>query len=171
VSHLQYYDTGTLYKSFDVNGATTTYTYGTAPQGNSTISCGNSFPTSVTLPITGLSTSRTYDCIGGVVLTSTDVNGKVSTTTYNDTTFWRPASTADPTTATISLTYTGFNSGTQAPANVDSKMLFNGGNSVVEQLSTIGGFGQLLYSQQREGPNSASYDHYIRCSRAAHQNH
>jgi RHS repeat-associated protein len=37
-------------------------------------------------------------------------------------------------------------------------MLFNGGNSVVEQLSTIGGFGQLLYSQQREGPNSASYD-------------
>ena len=49
--HFAYYDTGNVYRSYDVNGAFTTYNYDTTAQGTTTNSCGNSFPTSVTLPI------------------------------------------------------------------------------------------------------------------------
>jgi hypothetical protein len=47
--------------------------------------------------------------------------------------------------ATTSFSYTAYN-GTNL-ANVDSKMLFNSNNSVAEQLTTFGTFGQTLYSQ------------------------
>ena len=158
--HFQYYDTGTLYKSFDVNGAVTTYNYDTTVQGNSTKSCGNSFPTGFTLPITGLSSSAstTWNCIGGVATAVTDLNGNSSSSSYTDPYFWRPASVQDPTAASTSFTYTPYNPSTQVFANVDSKMLFNSSNSVAEQLTTVGGFGQVLYSQQREGPSSTNYD-------------
>jgi RHS repeat-associated protein len=158
--HSSYYDTGNVYQSYDVDGAITTYNYGTAPQGNSTISCGNSFPTGFTLPITGLSTSAstTWNCFGGVATVLTDLNGNSTSTSYTDPYFWRPASSQDPASNTTSFTYTAYNSTTQAPANVDSRMLFNSSNSVTEQLTTVGGFGQVLYSQQREGPSSTNYD-------------
>src|SRR5689334_11150290 len=62
-NHFEYYDTGTVYKSYDVNGAITTYKY---PDANST--CGNAFATGFTLPITGLSilASTTWNCVGAV---------------------------------------------------------------------------------------------------------
>jgi RHS repeat-associated protein len=158
--HSSYYDTGTIYQAYDVNGAVTTYNYDTTVQGNTTKSCGNSFVTGFTLPISNLSAlaSETWDCIGGVVTAVADLNGNITATTYNDPYFWRPASAQDPTPATTSFTYTAYNSTSQAPANVDSRMLFNSSNSVVEQLTTVGGFGQVLYSQQREGPSSTNYD-------------
>ncbi len=116
-THFQYYDTGMFYKTWDVNGSTTSYTYGTTVQGNSTISCGNSFPTSVTPPITGLSTSATWNCTGGVALTTTDPNGKVTTATYTDPYYWRPASSQDPLLSTTTFTYTAAASGN--PATVE----------------------------------------------------
>ncbi len=104
--HFKYYDTGTLYQSQDVNGQWTTYNYDTTAQGNSTRSCGNSFPTSVTLPISGLSSlaSTTYDCIGGVATAATDLNGNSGSTSYTDTSFWRPASVTAPYTPTATTT-------------------------------------------------------------------
>src|SRR5262249_28676395 len=63
-----YFDTGTLATSTDVstasttNGATTTYNY------SSTGSCGNSFVTSISEPVGGMSRSFTWDCNGGVLL-------------------------------------------------------------------------------------------------------
>ena len=159
--HFSYYDTGNVYQAYDVNGAITTYAYGTATQGDSTISCGNSFSTSFTLPIAGLSSaaSTTWNCVGGVATGSTDLNGKSISTSYSDPYFWRAASVTDPTTATTTFTYTPYNSSTQALANVDSQMLFNTGNSSVnEQLTTVNQFGQAVYSQQREGPTSDNWD-------------
>jgi RHS repeat-associated protein len=162
--HFAYYDTGNVYKSYDVNGQITTYNYSTAAQGNSTKSCGNSFPTSVTLPISGLSSSAstTYDCIGGVVTAATDLNGNSGSTSYTDAFFWRPASATAPytptATTTTNFTYTPYNSSNGNLAKVENKMLFNSSNSVVDQLTTLGTFGQGLYSQQREGPSSTSYD-------------
>src|SRR2546430_8861530 len=41
-----------LYKTWDTNGLSTSYTYDQAVQGNSTKSCGNSFPTKVITPTT-----------------------------------------------------------------------------------------------------------------------
>jgi|GEM_PF-1213310 len=154
-SHFQYYDAGTIYQTWDVNNALTQYIYGTANQGNTTTSCGNSFPTQVNYPIAGLSTSTTYNCTGGVVITATDLNGNTTTTNYTDPNYWRPASVVAPYLSNTSTTTTGFS---YTSTTVDAQMLFNGSNSVVEQLTTYGGFGQPLYSQQREGPNSGNWD-------------
>jgi RHS repeat-associated protein len=162
--HFAYYDTGNVYKAYDVNGAVTTYNYDTTVQGNSTKSCGNSFPTSVTLPISGLSSSAstTYDCIGGVSTATTDINGNSSSASYTDTFFWRPASATAPytstTTTTTTFTYTAYNPANGNFAQVESKMLFNNNSSVADNLTTAGLYGQPLYSQQREGPSSANYD-------------
>jgi RHS repeat-associated protein len=153
--HISYYDTGTVYKTTDVNGAVTTYNYDTTAQGNTTKSCGNSFPTSVTLPITGLGTSTVWDCVGGVATQSTDVNGNSTIATYNDP-FWRPASVEDPMPATTNFTYTAALNGNLP--SVESWMKFNNNASISEQLSTFDGMGNTLYSQSREGPSSANYD-------------
>ena len=157
--HFSYYDTGNVYQAYDVNGATTTYNYS-----NATATCGNTFSSSVTLPIsvggTALSTSNTWDCNGGVALTGTDLNGNTVTTAYSDPYFWRPASVTAPyagaSTTTTNFTYTHYT--TSALAHTESTMTFNGGASVVDALNTSGKFGQPLYSQQREGPSSSSWD-------------
>jgi RHS repeat-associated protein len=157
---IHYYDTGTPYTSTDVNGGITTYVYGTGAQGNTTVSCGNSFATEVDLPISGLKTYATWDCNGGVQLTSQDVNGQTRTMAYNDPNFWRPASVTAPYTSTsttiTNLTYTTPNGST--PASIKSLLSFNSNGSVVESLSTLDQWGRAYLSQQREGPSSANYD-------------
>ena len=80
-SRSTYFDTGTVQTATDVNGAQTTYTYG---------NCGNSFPTSVSEPIS-MSRSLGWNCTGGVQISSADENGQPATITYNDPYFWRPA--------------------------------------------------------------------------------
>ena len=95
-----YYDTGMLLTATDSNGAVTTYSYTGS-------SCGNTFPTgvSVTQP---LSMSRSFawnNCVGSVMSQLTDENGNVTTTTYNDPYFWRPAKQNYPDNGQISWTY------------------------------------------------------------------
>lgn len=161
-SHYQYYDTGNVYKAYDVNNAITTYVNGTAAQGNSTISCGNSFPTTANLPISGLSTSNTWNCTGGVAATVntspafTDLNGNSTNVTYNDSYFWRPASTEDAALNTTSVSYTP--ASTSTPASIENRMLFNSNSSISEQLTTLDGFGRPYLSQQEQTPTSTSYD-------------
>src|SRR2546429_6261125 len=53
--------------STDSNNNTTTYTYGTS-------SCGNSFPTTISMPLS-LSRSQTWNCNGGLTASQTDENG------------------------------------------------------------------------------------------------
>src|ERR1043165_9196077 len=96
--HFTYYDTGNpktstaVSTSSTVNGATTTYNYTAG-----TASCGNSFATSVSEPLS-LSHSMTWNCTGGVQLSATDENGAVTSSTYTpDQYFWRPSKTTDAT--------------------------------------------------------------------------
>ncbi len=143
--HFSYFDTGTVYKSYDVNGAVTTYNY---PDATST--CGNSFPTSVTLPVTSLSTSTTWNCFGGVATQTTDVNGQPTNMTYSDPYFWRPAAVQDPALNTTAFNYT--------PTTTESLMAFNSSNSVAEQLATIDGLGRAILNQRQQGFNASNYD-------------
>jgi len=147
-----YYDTGILQTSSDVsatNASTnpTTYNYS-----NSTASCDFAFPTSITEPMS-LSRSMTWDCNGGVLLSLTDENGKISSTAYggsaytND--FWRPYSTTDQSGNTTNFTY-------PSATQTESKLSFN--NSVVDHLTTVDGLGRLSISQTEEGPGSGNYD-------------
>jgi RHS repeat-associated protein len=146
-AHSTYYDTGTMKTTTDVNGAVTTFNY-------SSSSCGNSFPTSVSEPLS-LSRSMTWNCTGGVQLTSTDENNQPTTATYNDAYFWRPASVADPTGATTALGYAVFGS--------FSDLKFNGGASDAESATGIDGLGrpiEFAHLESLSGP-PYSYDQVV----------
>ena len=105
-----YYDTGNLETSTDVstssttNGAQTTYNYSST----NNASCGNSFVTSITEPLS-LSRSMTWNCTGGVLLSLTDENGNTSSTAYSGSNysnvFWRPYSSTDQAGNTTNYFY------------------------------------------------------------------
>ena len=139
---MTYYDTGNVYTSTDVNGSTKTYSYGSG-------SCGNSFPTSVSEPLS-LSRSMTWNCNGGVQLSATDENGQISSHSYTtDPDFWRPESSTDPGLNVTQYVYSGENS-------VDASLTFN--TSVADRLTTIDGLGRNHLSQRKQSPSSTQYD-------------
>jgi RHS repeat-associated protein len=138
-----YFDTGTTQTSAEMNGAQTTYNYGTG-------SCGNSFPTSVSLPL-NLTQSTTWNCTGGVSTSETDENGQATTTAYTDPYFWRRASVTDPSGAVTTFTYSGATS-------VESVLSFNGGASAVDVLTTVDGLGREHLQQTRQAPSSSLFD-------------
>jgi len=149
-----YYDTGTTNTSTDVNGAVTTHNY---PDTTST--CGNAFPTSVSEPLS-LSSSMTWNCTGGVQLTYVDENNQTTTTTYNDAYFWRPASITDPTGAVTSFCYGLLTSGTctPSPTQTESTLNFNSNNSTVDTLTTLDPLGRSHTQQTRQAPASSNFD-------------
>jgi RHS repeat-associated protein len=136
-----YFDTGNVQTATEMNGAQTTYTYG---------ACGNSFPTSVSEPL-NVSQSMTWNCTGGAQLSTTDENNQTTTTAFTDLYFWRPASVTDPTRAVTTFTYNGASS-------VESILLFNGGNSGVDVLTTVDGLGRTKLRQTRQSPSSSVFD-------------
>ncbi len=150
-----FYDTGNPKTMTDVNNGSTTYNYASG-----TASCYNSFPTSITEAISTLSTSKTWNCTGGVQLTSVDENNQANTTTYNDAYFWRPASVTDPTGAVTSFCYGLLTSGTCTPNpnQTESALNFNSGNSTADTLTTLDGLGRLRVKQTRQGPALSNFD-------------
>lgn len=94
-----YFDTGNVDVAQDVNQAQTSYTYG---------NCGNSFATSIALPL-GLSESATWNCNGGVVTSISDPNGKQTNYTYNDPYFWRLAQVTYPDGGWQAFSYPSLN--------------------------------------------------------------
>jgi len=145
---ITYYDTGTPYVATDVNGnTTTTYAYGSG-------SCGNSFPTTVTVAGTGvnLSTSTTWNCTGGVATQTTDPNGNTVTSNYTDADFWRPANVLDQESNETTISYIGETAVETALQN------FNGGKSVSDSRTTVDGFGRTTFSQRLQGPGATNYD-------------
>jgi RHS repeat-associated protein len=140
-SKATYFDTGNVQSATDVNNAQTTYTYG---------ACGNSFPTSVSEPVS-LSVSGIWNCTGAVLTSFTDENGKQTTVAYSDPYFWRPASSTDPTSAVTNLTYNG-------QSSVESTLSFNTGNSAVDVLKTVDGLGRVHVQQTRQSPGSSNFD-------------
>jgi RHS repeat-associated protein len=141
--HYEFYDTGSIYQSQDVNGSWTKYVYGSG-------SCSWAFPTQINQPL-GISTSSVWNCAGAVSTSSTDANGKTTTVPYSDSYFWRPASIQDQALNTTNLNYT-------SPTAVESYLQFNNNASIVEQLTTLDGFGRVSLSQQEQAPGSTNYD-------------
>jgi RHS repeat-associated protein len=152
-----YYDTGTLNTSTDVstssttNGVTTTYVYASG-----TPSCNSAFPTSITEPLS-LSRSMTWNCTGAVLTGLTDENNKPSSTSYTDPYFWRPASTTDQAGNITTYTYSP-DVNTSLPTQTESKLSFNGNNSVVDVLTAVDGFGRTMLTQRKQGPSATNYD-------------
>src|SRR6185437_4049183 len=104
-----YFDTGNTKTATDANNAQTTFNY---PDSVST--CGNSFPVSVSEPLS-LSRSYAWNCNGAVITQATDENGKNTNWAYNDPNFWRPTSTTDQTAAVTALSYfTSPNTGSES---------------------------------------------------------
>ena len=94
------FDTGLVNVATDVNGGTTTYAY------NGSGGCGDAFPTSVTSTtggstVTSLQTSATWNCNGGVQLTSVDVNGNTTTNSYGSDPLWRVMSVTNTATGAV----------------------------------------------------------------------
>jgi RHS repeat-associated protein len=139
-----YYDTGTVSTATDVNGAVTTYTYGSGT------SCGNSFATSISEPLS-LSRSATWNCTGGVRASVTDENGQPTTTTYTDAYFWRPNKVTDAASNVGNFAY-------DAAVSVEGYVDFNGTTSTTDALKTVDGLGRTHISQVKESQTSSTYD-------------
>ena len=133
-----YYDTGTPNTSTDVNGAVTTYNYASG-----SASCGNSFVTSVSEPLS-LSRSMTWDCTGGVVTSATDENGKSVTLTHNDS-LWRVSTFKDQLqNATNYFYYDVANNFYIAPT-----LWFNNNASLVQHDTDFDPFGRITDTNTR----------------------
>jgi RHS repeat-associated protein len=144
-----YFDTGNAHTATDVNGATTTFNYS-----NSTDTCGNSFPTSVSEPLSLLK-SMTWKCTGGVQLTSVDENNQTITTTWNDPDFWRPASVTDQLTNVNSFAY-GVN-----PATTIESLTFNGNQSIAYTGTGFDGLGRPIEQSHLQAPGATSWDQVV----------
>ncbi len=144
-AHSTYYDTGTKNTATDVNVAISTFNY-------SSSSCGNSFPTSVSEPLS-LSQSMTWNCTGGVQLTSTDENSKTTATAYNtDPYFWRANAVTDQASNTINIGY--------APGGtvVTPSLFFNNNNSLVAVAHNFDGLGRPSFDQGYQSPTAQTWD-------------
>lgn len=141
--HSTYYDTGTPNTTTDVNGTITTTTYGSGT------SCGNSFPTSVT--VIGWTTNATWNCAGAVPMTVTDPNSALTTTAYTDPYFWRPASVTDPLNNVTSFGY-------YAQTDSWASMYFNNNSSAIEPVLTTDSLGRPHVSSHPQGPGSSNFD-------------
>lgn len=165
-----YFNTGMLNTSTDVstsstiNGATTTYNYSST--GNA--DCGNSFVTSITEPVHGMSRSFTWDCNGGVLLSVKDENQNTSSTAYSGSNysnyFWRPYSTTDEAGNTTSYFYYLTTATPPVEFQTESKSAtFNGGASIVDNVTTTDGFGRTTFSQAKQSPTSSYYSTTAHC--------
>jgi RHS repeat-associated protein len=139
-----YYDTGTPNVVTDVNGAQTTFVYGSG-------SCGNSFATTIKEPL-NLTRSITWNCVGGVTTKVTDENSNNITSNYTDPDFWRPANVYDQANNETTISYIGQTAVEAALVN------FNGGKSVSDSRSTVDGFGRPILNQRLQGPSATHYD-------------
>jgi RHS repeat-associated protein len=141
-----YYDTGNVDTATDVNGAQTTYNYSSG-------SCGNSFPTSVTEPLS-LSRSMTWNCTGGVQLTATDENSQTITSTYSsDPAFWRPNAITDQANNQWTSWYQP-NSSYCCPSGFDWSLNFtaNSNSVVVNHIQYEDGLGRPYTDQHSQSP-------------------
>ncbi|MGC1485243.1 MAG: hypothetical protein WA789_15735, partial [Candidatus Acidiferrum sp.] len=143
------YDTGQVQTSTDVNGAQTTYTYGAL-----TATCGNAFPTSVSEPLSMLR-SMTWNCTGGVQTSSTDENNQVTSATYNDPDFWRPASVADQQNNVTSYSYL------TNPNGFSQSLSFNGNQSVANTGQGFDGLGRPIQVSHIHAPGATAWDQVV----------
>jgi len=137
---------GVVQTMTDVNGQVTNYT---------TTSCNNMFVTSQSPQnFSNLTTSKTFDCNGGVVTSATDANSQITQTKFSVNTqadpFFRPLQKIDELSNVTSFAYT--------PNSTESIFTFNSGLSVIDQLSTEDSIGRPVISQVVQSPGGTNWD-------------
>jgi RHS repeat-associated protein len=134
------FDTGMARTLTDVNGAPTTYNY---PDATST--CGNAFPTSVTLPM-GMSRSMSWNCNAGKAASTTDLNGRTTSYTYDS--LFRVTQTSYPDGGSVTTNYTS-----ATVRHVYTAI--SGGNTRHDQI-TLDGLGRTLTNSLASDPSGAT---------------
>lgn len=136
---------GTLAWSKDAAGNQTTYAYDG--------SCNSMAPTSITYPLSSVgSSSQTWDCNGGVVITSTDGNNKQTTYTYNDP-MWRVTNVAYPDGGHQA---TGYSTGTTLPWKIETVVGLDSSRNMV-LWRTLDGLGRTVQAENDSDPGGTNY--------------
>lgn len=141
ITHYTYNDTGTVATRTDANGTdTVSYTYG---------ACGGAYQTQSvrTVQPSGvpLSSQSTWNCDGGVQLSSTDANGNSGFVAYQDLA-WRASSKTDVLRTTTSFGY-------PTAASNASSMTTNyiGGVPGSSAVTAYDGLGRTILTQVQQG--------------------
>jgi RHS repeat-associated protein len=126
------------------NGQVTTYGYAATGSGG----CNGLLPTSssTNLNAVALSTSQTWDCNGGVILTTADANGNGTVKHYD--VMFRPSLFQDQTGYQTTFNYTA--------TSANSSSGFTG--VVHDHTTYVDGLGRPIISQTQQGPGSSNYD-------------
>ena len=149
-SSATYHANGTVGTSTDINGAVSTYT---------DADCNSLLLTkkvTTGLATTPLTTAETWDCNGGVILTSTDASNNPTTAGYvnNAATpdpLWRESSTQDPA---LNVTWHNYTSNT-----LNHALTFGTSPQSTENATTsIDSLGRPSLVQKIQGVGSSSYD-------------
>jgi RHS repeat-associated protein len=137
-----YYSTGLVNTATDPMQHTTTYTYNT---------CNNSYLTNVAEPL-NLSAAMTWDCNGGVPLTSTDENLQVTTYKYGSDPFWRVTEIDYPDNGKTTTTYND----TATPPNIVQTQLITSTLTKTMQ-TTVDSFGRPVQTALTSDPSGTTY--------------
>ncbi|WP_052433018.1 polymorphic toxin-type HINT domain-containing protein [Streptacidiphilus carbonis] len=135
--------------SAHTGGATTTLTFKSAAAGE--------LPTELdtVAPVPGKTTtwpsSQSFDPARGLVLTSTDINAKVTKTTYDalgrTTAVWKPGNT----TTNADILYTYAVNGTTAPSSTTTATFGPKGTNRLYSIQIFNGFGEVAQTQSTPG--------------------
>lgn len=139
VSSTAYNGNGTTATHTDVSGVVTTYTYG---------DCSGAFPTQVN--VGGLSTYNTWDCNGGVLLTTADDNQQSAgvNTTYG---YKNAAGVADPLWRVSSITDPLGNIAYAIYGANTLEHKFSFGSSLEDSITTADSYGRPIRKQTKHG--------------------
>jgi hypothetical protein len=135
-----YNTNGTLASMTGVDGVQTTF-------GNS--QCNGLLPDHATNAIGTV--SMTWDCNGAMALTTTDLNGLITTTTYGDPLYRATQVSDSGGQAPVNYVYT-------SPRQFRNYMTFNSSASIADTTTTLNSLGQVLTVQHRQSPTSSNYD-------------
>jgi RHS repeat-associated protein len=133
---------GTVATKTDANTGVTHYGYASG--------CNSLLMTSAAYPVSSLTTSQTWDCNGGVITSTTGMDGHQTTTSYVDP-MWRASNFNDAASASMAIS---FNS--TSPYSSESTMAFN--SSVVGSVTTTDGLSRAYLTQRHQSPGSTNFD-------------
>ena len=160
-----YNNNGTPLHLFDVNNNETDYSYSTGSYSDTSGCTGLSahppFPTQIKDVTTALHTDYTYDCVGGVPLSASDVNGNQTNFGYKygsgaglpgtmPDPFWRVRTTADPYS---NVHYTDIYSNSAVPT-----FFTNGTNSVMQTYRNWDGYHRPVGQQRYQAWGGSTFD-------------
>jgi RHS repeat-associated protein len=157
-----YNSNGTPIVTYDLANNPTSYGYKPSSYVCGTVGCTN-YPFATSITKGGLTTSSTWNGIGGVKVTEVGPNGTTNqTTTYGYVTcsggtadpFWRALSVTDPLGNEVCKTYPSGSS----PDSAATSFSFNSGGSVQNTTTTTDSYARTINVQRQQGPSATNYD-------------